>query len=265
MSVLGRALKDVAQNMVPHDQREYHRADKPDYGREVYRLGDVGNYSKTGYGFFYFRNDSGYQLNENVKATLKGFEIVGRENCEIRLAPGTDDIIILRQTERDRTYSWLSEFIPRSYSNAEFILKAKAEPAQKWGEHLTWHYKHGKGGCCFYFKTTDPYWCYRMTLEFPTMDNLRIRHCPIGVNKTFVELESNGGQGVIFLDPIDRTKWNSWNMSRSYRQFRGTDARKPDQGILDWVTNLWPNYDQDQNGKFTNAETWVFVQENMKN
>jgi len=68
--------------MVPEAKRSYHQASNKDYGRDVYRVTDL-NQSKCWYGMIYTRNDSGYELKEEIKPTLDGLEVLGRPDTNV--------------------------------------------------------------------------------------------------------------------------------------------------------------------------------------
>lgn len=90
-------MKYCAQNLVEESKRKYHQSGNKDYGRDVYRVSDL-NSSKCWYGFIYTRNDSGYELKENIKPELDGLEVYGRNDCSMVMPSGSDDILVLRRT-----------------------------------------------------------------------------------------------------------------------------------------------------------------------
>lgn len=57
--------------------------------------------------------------------TLKGIEIYGRDDCNLIVESGCDDVIILRRVEGGCSYSICTKLIPRDLSEAEMIEKAR--------------------------------------------------------------------------------------------------------------------------------------------
>ena len=98
-----------------------------DYKNDVYRITDCAS-SKCWYGFIYVNNQSGYNLKEKITPKLYGFEVIGRDDCNINIDAGCDDIIVLRRVNGDYSLglSWLT--YPRELSNAEIITETKTEP-----------------------------------------------------------------------------------------------------------------------------------------
>jgi len=169
--VLTNALKDVAQTRVPKNERKCYLESNPDYRREVYRVSSI-DASKCWYGFIYERNDSAYELKTNIVPTLKGLEIIGRKNCDLRIPAGQDDIIILRRTEGNCSYSLSYSTLPRGLSDAEMIRKAKQAQKKMVGENLSYQTNSSLAGVCIFLQNTSQSNCLKVNLKFPVLQNL---------------------------------------------------------------------------------------------
>lgn len=263
VAILTQTLKDVAQNIVPKDKRSYHLASNKDYGRDAYRVTDL-NESKCWYGFIYTKNDSGYELKEDIKPTLKGLEVFGRSSTIIQVPSGGDDIIILRRNDGSCSFSLSYNTIPRELSEAELIQKAKMTPEKKISGDITYHMVSEIAGVCIYVKNVSERTAFKVKFTFG-LTNLAIKGVPPGQNEITLEMNSNGGNAVCFLKPVKLGEGTNFKMSISASQFAGRSNDEADPQIQNWVNMIWSNYDTDGNGILDMMEAWKFVKENMAN
>jgi hypothetical protein len=87
LNILAQGLKDIAQNKVAEDKRSYYLEHREGFGRDIYRVCSISD-SDCWYGFLYEKNDSAYTLKTNYELELKGFEVIGRDNTNIRVRSG---------------------------------------------------------------------------------------------------------------------------------------------------------------------------------
>ena len=72
---LVKALKDAAKRLSPVALRKTYLENNEEYGKGVFRVSD-SHALQCRYSFIYTQNNSPYELNETMKLTLEGFEVI---------------------------------------------------------------------------------------------------------------------------------------------------------------------------------------------
>ena len=109
LKVLERAMKHAAQTKTPDSAKTYCCADNEDYGNDVIRIMDIEALD-CWYGFIYYKNDSKFELTEQVEPVLEGLEAIWplEKNAEgaftLRVPAGGDGIIVLRRTQGSASF-----------------------------------------------------------------------------------------------------------------------------------------------------------------
>ena len=102
LKIFAAAAKNVAQNKVPEEERDFYLEENEDYADSVWRISDV-EAMDCWYGFIYTRNQSPYQYQELLRPQLKGLEIVypkmEGQDVEIDIPSGGDHIVLLRRID----------------------------------------------------------------------------------------------------------------------------------------------------------------------
>ena len=207
MMILARALKGCAMNLTPLDQRTTYLEENEDYGKDVIRISDVESVN-CWYGYIYTRNESPYRLQETVRPSLNGLEVVwpplppGEEDIEIDVAAGSDHVIILRRTAPSCQYGLSYLTHPRELDDDEMIQIAKLmDESNPFGKSKAFYklYNTAKGAV-FYFENGEKDKTFSCEFHV-TLDNLKIEGEAAGATNFKLELKP-GQSGHKMLKPV---------------------------------------------------------------
>lgn len=177
MQVLCRALKGAAMELSPVESRETYLEEDEDYGKDVIRVSDVESLD-CWYGYIYTYNNSPYRLQETLRLTLQGLEVIyppqtpGEEEIDIDIPAGQDNIVVLRRTQNRCQYGLQYLTHPRELEDDEMIEIAKQMEANQYGEALVYYklYNTAKAAV-FFFENREKDKAFQCLMEME-MENL---------------------------------------------------------------------------------------------
>lgn len=112
LTLLAESLKHFACNTCPPALREFYLQDMPDVQDQIWRIQDA---TSMNYAFVYTQNNSKRRLVDRLTFSLQGYEVLYPEQAAylvLDIAPGCDEIVILRKLTKDASFELESEVQP---------------------------------------------------------------------------------------------------------------------------------------------------------
>lgn len=122
-----RALaKAFANHAQAEGEKRFYLEKNADYGKDVFKV----QHKSAGYrlGYFYTRNDSKWPLKEKMTVNLKGCSVFWPKPgpvYDLNITPGSDHVVIFKQTETQASYGFSHQVHPREKSVEEIQELAK--------------------------------------------------------------------------------------------------------------------------------------------